>query len=287
MAAAASTAAAKPIEINVPTRTGSVAKPAAVAAPLVAASAAAAAAVPQVDPSRKKENIPGAKPNQVPVAMPAGSLSGKLVVSEPVIDLGESRWNTRPARKVSLSSPTGMMRGMVLATQPWIAYNPQHFQGSAITLDVKVKKSQLRFNHLQLQVPNLFAIIWSRTRKIGWFIFFWFWLLVLVGSSFGRTLLLVGAGVVGALILFEALMWLWAQHVRLLVPTERVNTGRIVVKSSGGDQQIDVKVLARPSWLRRATGWSIALLLFVVEIALVTWVVLTFVGVSVPLPIWW
>jgi hypothetical protein len=219
--------------------------------------------------------------------MPAGSASSRLLISDPVLDLGEARWNTRPARKVNLSSPDGAMKGMVLATQPWIAYNPQHFQGSAITLDVKVKKRQLRFSRVQLQVPNLFAIIWSRTRKILPIIAFWFWLLVLVGSSFGRMLLLGGAGAVGALLLFEALMWLWAQHVRLMVPAERLNTGRIVVKSSGGDQQIDVKVLARPSWLQRAAGWSAALILFVAEVALVTWALLSIAGITIPLPTLW
>jgi hypothetical protein len=239
----------------------------------------------QAAPKKKEKSAaPAARPNNVPVAVPAGSMSGKLMVSEPVLDLGEARWNTRPARKVNLSSPDGAMRGMVLATQPWIAYNPQHFQGSAITLDVKVKKSQLRFNRVQLQVPNLFAIIWTRTRRVLPFIGFWFWLLVLVGSSFGRTLLLAGAAAVGSLFVFEGLMWLWAQHVQLFVPSERVNTGRIVVKSSGGDQQLEVKVLARPSWLQRTAGWSIALLLFVAEIALVTWLALTLVGVTLPLP---
>jgi serine/threonine protein kinase len=277
VAAAASMATAQPAEIHAPTRTGSVSDPA-------VAATTAVTSVPQVVTPRKKESRIGAKPNQVPVAVPAGSLSGQLVVSEPMLDLGEARWNTRPARKVNLSSPGGAMRGMVLATQPWIAYNPQHFQGSAITLDVKVKKSQLRFNRVQLQVPNLFAIIWTRTRRVLPLIGFWFWLLVLVGSSFGRTLLLVGVGAVGSLLLFEGLMWLWAQHVQLLVPSERVNTGRIVVKSSGGDQQIEVKVLARPSWLQRTAGWSVALLLFMVEIALVTWVALTFVGIEIPLP---
>jgi hypothetical protein len=252
------------------------------AVPSTAVTPAPKAATP-----KKKEGTTGARPNQVPVAMPAGSLSGQLVVSEPVLDMGEARWNTRPARKVNLSSPNGAMRGMVLATQPWIAYNPQHFQGSAITLDVKVKKSQLRFNRVQLQVPNLFAIIWTRTRRVLPLIGFWFWLLVLVGSSFGRTLLLVGAGAVGSLLLFEGLMWLWARHVQLLVPSERVNTGRIVVKSSGGDQQIEVKVLARPSWLQRTVGWSVALLLFIAEIALATWLVLALVGIEIPLPLLW
>jgi hypothetical protein len=210
------------------------------------------------------------------------------VVSDPVLDLGEARWNTRAAKKVSLSSPAGAMKGMVVATQPWIAYNPQHFQGNAVTLEVKVKKRELRFGRVELQVPNLFAIIWARTRRILPFIGCWFWLLLLVASSLGRTLLLGLAGVVGALIVFEGLMWLWAQHVRVLVPAEKVNTGRLMVKSSGGDQHIDVKVLARPSWLQRAGGWTVALLLFVTEISLATWVVLTLAGIRVSLPsLWW
>jgi serine/threonine protein kinase len=283
VAPAMATATAEPTDIHLPTGTGSVIVPVAPsAAPVETASRGVA-----LPPAKKKESATSAKPNQVPVAMPAGGGSTRLVISEPMLDLGEARWNTRPARKVNLSSPGGAMKGMVLATQPWIAYNPQHFQGSAITLDVKVKKSQLRFSRVQLQVPNLFAIIWSRTRKILPIIGFWFWLLVLFGSAFGRTLLLVGAGAVGALLLFEALMWLWSQHVRLLVPAERLNTGRIVVKSSGGDQQIDVKVLARPSWLQRTAGWSAALILFIIEVGLVTWVVLTFAGITVPLPLLW
>jgi serine/threonine-protein kinase len=269
-----------PPDMLLPTGTGSV------AIPVAAAAAAPAVAMPMPTP-KKQESQPVSKPNLVPLAMPVGIGSSRLFVSDPVLDLGEARWNTKPARKVSLSSPGGAMKGMVLATQPWIAYNPQHFQGSAITLDVKVKKSQLRFSRVQLQVPNLFAIIWSRTRKILPILAFWFWLLVLVGSSFGRMLLLGLAGTVGALILFEALMWLWAQHVRLMVPAERLNTGRIVVKSSGGDQQIDVKVLARPSWLQRAAGWSAALILFVAEVALATWALLSIAGITIPLPTLW
>lgn len=253
---------------------------------------------------RKSESTPAAKPNSMPVATststststtaPAHSVttgatvvatpSGRLVVAEQIIDLGEARWNTRPTRKINLNSAGGAMRVMVIATQPWIAYNPQHFQGNGITLDVKVKKRQLQFGRVQLQVPNLFAIIWARTKRVLPYIAFWFWLLVLVGNSFGRMLLLGLAAVVGSLLLFEGLMWLWAQHVRLLVPAEKLNTGRILVKSSGGDQQIEVKVVARPSWLQRTVGWSIALVLFVVEIALVTWVALTFAGVRLPLP---
>ena len=174
------------------------------------------------------------------------------------------------------------MRGTVLATQPWIAYNPQHFQGSAVTLEVKVKKHHLHFGRVDLQVPNLFAIIWARTRRVWPFVAFWFWLLVLVGNAFGRTLLTGLAAVVGTLIVLEGLMWLWARHVRLFVPAEKLNTGRLMVKSSGGDENIEVRVLARPSKVQRAIGWIIALLFFVTEIALATWAILSLLGITLP-----
>jgi hypothetical protein len=110
----------------------------------------------------------------------------------------------------------------------------------------------------------------------------WLWLIVLVAGALGRTLLTVVAAVLGSLLLLEALMWLWAQHVRLLVPTEKVNTGRLMVKSSGGDSSIEVRVLARPSWAQRAIGWTVALSLFVIEITLVTWLALSLFGIRLP-----
>jgi hypothetical protein len=110
----------------------------------------------------------------------------------------------------------------------------------------------------------------------------WFWLLVVVAKAFNGTLLAGVAAVFGGLLVLEVLMWLWSKHVRLLVPAEKVNTGRIIVKSSGGDSSIEVRVLARPSWVERTTGWSIALLLFVAEIVLVTWGVLLGFGIQMP-----
>jgi hypothetical protein len=77
-------------------------------------------------------------------------------------------------------------------------------------------------------------------------------------------------------------MWLWAQHVRFLVPREKLNTGRLVVKSSGGDQHIEVRVMARPSWIRRAFGWTLAALLMAAEIGTVAWVALALARVDLP-----
>lgn len=287
-----------------PAKAAPVVMPAPVAAPVqVAASAAQASTATQsaeiVSPTNTgvvDESQIGPPPSvQVaapPKSKPAGgsassngkgSMStGTLVVSDPVLDLGEARWNSRVSKQVPITSTGGSMRGMVLATQPWIAYNPAHFQGNAVTLDVRVKRRQLKFGRVELQVPNLFAIIWSRTRRVLPFIMVWFWLIVLVTSSFGRTLLTGAALALGGLLALEGLMWLWAKHVRLLVPAEKVNTGRLMVKSSNGDGSIEVRVLARPSWAQRTWGWTIALVLFVLEITLVTWLVLSLTGFRLP-----
>ena len=79
-------------------------------------------------------------------------------------------------------------------------------------------------------------------------------------------------------------MWLWAWHVRLLVPTEKLNTGRVLVKTSGGEEQIEVRAKARPSWARRAFGWTLAAVLVAVELAAVAWIALALTGASITLP---
>ena len=209
-----------------------------------------------------------------------------IVVSKKTVNLGEARWNRRPIQKVSLSGVGGgPIRGSVQTSHPWIAYNPAHFQGKAVDLEVKVKRRRLPFGREELQVPNLFAIIWARTRRVLPFIGCWFWVLLLVGSSLGRTLFWVVAAAVALLLLSEGLMWLWAQHVRFLVPREKLNTGRLVVKSSGGgDQHIEVKVVARPSSVRRAFGWAMAGVLMAAEIAAVAWAALALGGANLPIP---
>ncbi len=202
------------------------------------------------------------------------------------MDLGEVRWNSRPVRKLALRSQAGsQMKGTVLASQPWIAYNPQHFNGNPVTLEVKVKHRELPFGRTELHVPNLFAIIWAQTRRVLPFIGFWFWVLVLTGSALGRMLPWAIVAAVAGVALFELLMWMWTLHVRYLVPSKKLNTGRLMVKSSEGDRQIEVRVVARPSWARRAAGWTGALLLLFAEVAAVAWIVLTLAGVTVSIPV--
>jgi hypothetical protein len=205
-----------------------------------------------------------------------------LVVSEHLVDLGDAGWNNKPVRKISLLNVGGgEMKGTILPTQPWVALNIQSFQGNAQTIEVRVKKRSLPFGRLELQVPNLFAIIWARMRWALPFIGFWFWVVFLAASSLGKQLLLGLVALAGALLLLEVLMWWWAIHVRLLVPTEKLNSGRLLVKSSGGEQQIEVRVKSRPSWLRKAVGWTVAALLMSVQLGAAVWIVLTFFGYDV------
>lgn len=202
-----------------------------------------------------------------------------LVVSDRLVDLGEAKWNSKPARKIALrSSGQGHVKGSIIATHPWIAYNPRHFQGNSVTLEVKVKKHELPFGRVELQVPNLFAIIWTRFRRMLPLVGCWFWVLFLAASSFGRFVWYALGAILLALLLSEGLMWLWAMHVKLLVPAVKLNTGRLVVKSSGGEEQIDVRVVAHPSWIRKALGWVLSVLFLAAELGAVAWVVLLAFG---------
>nr|MDQ5827052.1 serine/threonine protein kinase [Chloroflexota bacterium] len=222
---------------------------------------------------------PKAPPSDVRV--PGRNGSGgmpALVVSDRLVDLGETKWNRRTVKHVQLGGVGGApVEGRVSASHPWIAYNPTQFKGNTTTLEVKVRRGQLRFGRVQLQVPNLFAMIWTRTRRWLPFLGFWFWLLLLVASSLGRTLLWAMGGAVVLLLVAEALLLLWSWHVKMLVPAERLNTGRLLVKSSGGDQQIEVRVMARPSGVRKALGWTMALVLLTAELAGLAWLVITVV----------
>jgi serine/threonine protein kinase len=225
--------------------------------------------------------LPKTQPSDVRV--PGRNSSGgmpALVISDRLVDLGETRWNRRSVKHVQLGTVGGAsIEGKVSASQPWIAYNPAQFKGNTTTLEVKVKRGQLRFGRVQLQVPNLFAMIWTRTRRWIPFVGFWFWLLLLVASSLGRILLWGMAGAVGLLLAAEALLLLWSWHVQMLVPENRLNTGRLTVKSSGGDQQIEVRVMARPSGARKALGWTMALVLLTAELAGLAWLVINVVRV--------
>jgi hypothetical protein len=221
----------------------------------------------------------------VPLSSPALAAGGAVAPGTVQLDMGEALWNKRPVKRLSLRSADGApLRGTVVASAPWIAYTPRRLAGNPVTLEVGVRRSALPFGQKELRVPNLFAMIWQRTRWFLPFIGCWFWLLFLFASAAGRILLWGLAIAVGAVLLAEGLIWLWTRHVRLFVPTTKENTGKLVVKSSDGDRQIEVRVVAKPSGARLALGWTLAGLFFVAEIAVVAWIVLNLAGVNLSIP---
>lgn len=232
---------------------------------------------------------PTSRPTPSSTSRPTGKADPPaLVVSDHMVDLGEAKWNHTPVRRISLLNVGGgVMKGTVKATQPWVALNVQSFRGNTQTIEVRVKKRDLLFGRVELHVPNLFAIIWTRARWALPFIGLWFWVLFLAANSLGRWLVWGVLALAAGLVLAEVLMWWWALHVRLLVPAERLNSGRLLVQSSGGEQQIELRVKARPSWARKAIGWTLAGLLMAAELGAVVWIVLTLAGYSITLPGLW
>ena len=124
---------------------------------------------PTIIPAGKPAKTPttaatpkGVKENTLPVpATPAQ----KPAVSATVLDLGETRWNKRAAKKVNISSPGGVMRGTVLASQPWIAYNPHHFQGSVVTVDVQAKRRLLKFGRVKFAKYQIYSLLYGHGRE--------------------------------------------------------------------------------------------------------------------------
>jgi hypothetical protein len=104
---------------------------------------------------------------------------------------------------------------------------------------------------------------------------FWLWVLLLAASWAGQFLLLGLVALLGALVALEGVLWLWAFHVRLLGPAEKLNTGRLLVQSTGGEQHVEVRVKARPSRLRVATGWTTAAMMMSAEVGLAAWIALS------------
>ena len=252
----------------------------AVQAPSTPVTPAAATAV-QDPPTMSKpsavETAPEVDRGTASTSAPSPTHNGQapaLVVSDYVLNLGEARWNREPVGKVNLLNVGGgNLEGAIVSTAEWLVPSIHKFKSNTKGIEVRVRKAALPFGRVDLQVPNLFAIIWTRAKWVLPFIGFWLWLLLLVASSVDELLLLGLAVVVIALIVSEALMWLWALHARLLVPAEKLNTGRLVVKSSGGEQQIEVRVKARPSQLRIATGWAMVATLMSAELGSVAWLV--------------
>ncbi len=265
-----------------------------VSAPILFAPVPAPAPAPVATPRQVAVQDPPAPPVVKPAQPTVGADHGTtstapstrnglppaLVVSQHLVDLGETRWNKQPVGKVDLLNVgDGDLEGKVIPKERWLAPIIHKSLGKVQTVEVRVRKAALPFGRTELRVPNLFAIIWARARWALPFVGFCLWVLLLVASSVGQLLVLSAAAILAALSATEVAMWLWAFQVRLLVPAERLNTGHLFIQSSGGDQEIQVRVKARPSWLRVAVGWTSAALLMSAELGAAIWGILALVGV--------
>ncbi|HMA34991.1 MAG TPA: serine/threonine-protein kinase [Chloroflexia bacterium] len=232
----------------------------------VAGPAAPAAALP----------IPvAAAPVPAPPA-PAAPLAAdgpQLAVSETMVDLGVAGRAARKGRKLNLlNMGQGQLKGIVHVTQPWLAVSAVQFQGNVGELAVSVRSRGLHFAPLDLPVPHIFRAARAALRRVEWrwALLAWLALAVWGGSRLGVTpvtSLLIGGGLLAGL-LGVAQIWLWlvARHVRWLIAAPLVNSGDVIIDSNGGRQQVAVRVLARPSWIRQGVAWLVLSVLLVGEL---------------------
>jgi hypothetical protein len=203
-----------------------------------------------------------------------------------VIDLGPMGKAARKGRRVKVTSATGApVKGWVQPSAPWIALSMREFAGSAADLTIAARQRGLKLARFQWRVPNLFALLprglWralTRSSLLRWLL---------------PVLLVVGAGVlltqrpIAALALAAGLLlgmatgitqlWLWlvAVQVGWFVPAPRQNIGYVQVDTQGGGRRlVEVRVLARPGFLRAALGWLLVSLLLIAELVGLGWLIL-------------
>jgi hypothetical protein len=144
--------------------------------------------------------------------------------------------------------------------------------GGALAGPVGAKRDGLQLGHAVLRVPNVFAWAWaSGGRMVGrWVFLALIALMIWGGTQLGMRptdALLNGVALLGG-VLAAAQVWLWlvARHVRWFVPAPRMNEGTVIIDSNGGQRRLEVRVLARPSWLRRALAWVVLTVLLIGEL---------------------
>jgi hypothetical protein len=229
--------------------------------------------------------VPAAPPGLVPAFKEAPTLAGttavaaapaegpQLSISETVLDLGTAGRKERKGRVVNLvNAGQGQLKGIVHVTQPWLAVSQVQFQGNVGALSVGAKREGLQLGHAVLRVPNVFAWAWaSGGRMVGrWVFLALIALMIWGGTQLGMRptdALLNGVALLGG-VLAAAQVWLWlvARHVRWFVPAPRMNEGTVIIDSNGGQRRLEVRVLARPSWLRRALAGFVLTVLLIGEL---------------------
>jgi serine/threonine protein kinase len=229
--------------------------------------------------------VPAAPPGLAPASKEAPALAAsttvaappaegpQLSIAETVIDLGIAGRKARKGRVVNLlNAGQGQLKGIVHVTQPWLAVSQVQFQGNVGELSVGAKREGLQLGHAVLRVPNVFAWAWATGgRMVGrWVFLALIALMIWGGTQLGMrptdALLNGVAGFVGVLAAVQIWLWLVARHVRWFVPAPLMNQGTVIIDSNGGQRRLEVRVLARPSWVRRALAWFVLTVLLIGEL---------------------
>ncbi len=200
---------------------------------------------------------PPPPPPAAPSVPPLPGITPELVVAETVVDFGTAARQARKGRKVALrNAGRGELKGIVHVSRPWLAASSVAFAGSAGELVVRTRRRGLQYGHPPRRVPPVFGWALGRLSTVEgrWAFLAWLAVAIWAGTHIGWGAFesgLAGVGVLAGLLL-AAQIWLWlaAQHLRWLVPLPRENRGDVVIDSNGGRRQVEVRVWARPTWLR-------------------------------------
>lgn len=237
---------------------------------------AAAAATPTAAPVPAVAPLAGGPPLDKPY----------LDVPQTVIDLGVAGRQARRGQRVKLvNSGQGELKGIVHVTQPWMAATAVQFQGKVGEFQVRTRRGGLKLGHLAAPVPNVFGGARRRLRTLGarWALLAWLAGSVWIGSQVGMSAsgaLFASIGLlIGLLVAVQVLFWLVARHVRWFIPAPLVNQGEVVIDSNGGQRRLEVRVLARPSWLRTAAAWLLLTVLLVGELVAAPLLILHTLGI--------
>jgi serine/threonine-protein kinase len=266
----------------------------AVAAPHRPTAALPAAAAPRAPTTALDKTdvipVPVAAPATVPPPAPGPPLAlpaaPAVRVPEGVIDLGPIGKAARKGRRVKVTSESGApVKTWVQTSAPWIALSQREFAGAATDLTIAARRRGLKLARFQWPVPNLFTLLpkglwraFTRNGLLRWLLP----VLVVVGAMVLLTqrpiaAFALAAGLLLGMAVGIAQIWLWlvALQVGWFVPAPRQNIGYVQVDTQGGGRRlVEVRVLARPGFVRAALGWMLVSLLLIAELVGLGWLVL-------------
>jgi serine/threonine protein kinase, bacterial len=213
--------------------------------------------------------VPAAPP--VPALAVAASAGPLLSLSETAIDLAAPGLRPRGHKITFANAGQGQLKGLVHVNQPWLAVSAVQFQGNVGEVTVSVRRAGLRFGQSDPPTPSVLRGVRAALGTLvgRWALIALLAVAIWVGSRLAldpvTSLEAAAVGLLGLLAAAQIALWLVARHVRLFVPAPLLNRGEVVIDSNGGQRRVEVRTLARPSWLRRGTIWICMSALLVAE----------------------